>query len=149
MDTRAALAQIEGAVADHLALSGADPAVEAAMRALLNALQPALRQVAYDLAQQAAHEVAAQLPNRDVEVVLEDGEPVLKVRASSGAEPVIEDLDARLTLRMPASLKIALEEAAQQLGDSVNSFVVKSLSGQTRGGRPEGPDRHVSGTIRL
>ena len=87
--------------------------MEQASQALLTALRPAFRQVAYELAQQAAHEVAAQLPGKEVDVVLEDGEPVLRVRyAATGEVLDPEDLDARITLRVPADLKEAVESAA-------------------------------------
>jgi uncharacterized protein (DUF1778 family) len=151
MDTAAALTQIEGAVADHLALTGSDPSVEQASQALLTALRPAFRQVAYELAQQAAHEVSAQLPGKEVDVVLEDGEPVLRVRNAATDEVLDpEDLDARITLRVPANLKQAVESAAQQLGDSVNSFVVRTLAAHQREAEQQtGSGRAMKGTIRL
>jgi hypothetical protein len=151
MDTAAALTQIEGAVADHLALTGSDPSVEQAAQALLTALRPAFRQVAYELAQQAANEVAAQLPGKEVDVVLEDGEPVLRIRTAATDEVLDpEDLDARITLRVPANLKQAVESAAQQLGDSVNSFVVRTLAAHQREAEQQtGSGRTMKGTIRL
>ena len=45
-----------------------------------------------------------------------------------------DDLEARMTVRLPSNLKSALEEAADDAGDSVNSFVIKALaSGASRG----------------
>ena len=108
--------------------------------------------MAYELAQQAAHEVAAQLPGKEVDVVLEDGEPVLRVRPAATTDDPLnpEDLDARITLRVPAHLKQAVESAAQQLGDSVNSFVVRTLAAHQREAEQQtgsGPD--MKGTIRM
>ncbi len=61
-----------------------------------------------------------------------------------------DDLDARITLRVPANLKLAVESAAQQLGDSVNSFVVRTLAAQQREAeRQTGSGRSMKGTIRL
>ena len=60
-------------------VAGGQPEVEAAAAALIEVLGPALREVALDLAGQAAAEVAAQLPDHEVNVVLADGDPTLKV----------------------------------------------------------------------
>jgi hypothetical protein len=69
-----------------------------------------------------------------IEVVLSEGEPTLSLR-SDVAEPAFstDDLEARMTVRLPTNLKIALEEAADDAGDSMNSFVIKTLAtGTTR-----------------
>ncbi|NNF68919.1 MAG: hypothetical protein HKN01_04045, partial [Acidimicrobiia bacterium] len=79
MDVTGAINQIEATVTGQLQLAGEDPAVEAAGEALLAAMRPALRQAAMSLAEQAAAEVASQLPDADVKVVLEDGDPTLEV----------------------------------------------------------------------
>jgi hypothetical protein len=149
MDTASALARFEAALADQLVLAGGDPAVEAAARSLQAALGPAARQLALDLAQQAATEVAAQLPEHDVEVVLDEGEPLLAVRAHEPATRVEEDEDyeARITLRLPPSLKGRLEEAARAAGDSTNSWVVEALSGAATRRSAGRPGRRVHGTV--
>ncbi len=137
MDVTSALAQVEAAVAQQLALAGHDPAVEAAAEALLAALRPSLRQLATGLAEQAAAEVRAQLPTHQVDVVLSDGEPALSIRPSddAAARLIADDLEARLTLRLPGALKGLLEEAASESGDSVNSFVVKTLASRAAASR--------------
>ncbi len=137
MDVTSALAQVEAAVEQQLALAGHDPAVEAAAEALLAALRPSVRQLATGLAEQAAAEVRAQLPTHQVDVVLTDGEPTLSIRPSddAAARLIADDLEARLTLRLPGSLKGLLEEAATESGDSVNSFVVKTLASRAVAGR--------------
>jgi hypothetical protein len=85
------------------------------------------------LAEQAAAEVGAQLPDRRVEVVLSEGQPGLVVRDSDESIAVnTEDLAARMTVRLPEDLKDDLESAAQDMGDSVNTFVVRALAGTTR-----------------
>ncbi len=130
MDVSSALAQVEAAVQQQVALTGHDPAVETAAEALLAALRPALRQLAVGLAEQAAAEVRAQVAGHEVDVVLADGEPSLRVRPASEAPAglISDDLEARLTLRLPGTLKGLLEDAASASGDSVNSYVVKSLA---------------------
>ena len=112
------------------ALAGGDPAVESAARALRDALGPAARQLALEIAEQAAAEVDAQLPHQQVEVVLRGGEPALAVRAGAVGEsrPAEEEYGARISLRLPPSLKGAVEEAARAAGESVNSFLVRDLS---------------------
>jgi len=81
-------------------------------------------------------EVGAQLPDRKVEVVLAEGQPSLVVRESDTAITVnTDDLAARITVRLPEDLKDDLEAAAQDMGDSVNTFVVRSLAGTTRAGK--------------
>src|SRR5690606_1859695 len=87
-----------------------------------------------ELAQQAAEEVSAQLGDRTVEVVLVDGEPHLRVSQPSdvASPPLEEEFAARITLRLPPSLKGLVESAADETGDSVNSWVVKTLTSGAR-----------------
>ena len=46
------------------------------------------------------------------------------------AAPADGDTDARITLRLPAALKVALEAAATAEGVSVNSYIIRRLSAQ-------------------
>jgi hypothetical protein len=129
-----ATAQLEAALAHQLALVGGDAAA-IDTQALFAAMAPALRQLCLTIAEQAAAEVGAQLTEHTVDVVLRDGEPTLVVRASeSVAASAPDDLDARLTLRLPNALKQLVEEEAGEVGDSVNSWVVRTLT--SRAGRP-------------
>ena len=134
MDTGVVIAEIEAAVRSHVALAGGEPAVEAAAESLLGALGPALRVGALRLAEQAALEVRAQLSDATVEVTVVDGEPAIAIRQEAGARAYAGDeLDARLTLRLPGALKGDLEDAAGTSGDSINSYIIKALS--SRGSR--------------
>lgn len=145
MDLTSVIAQIEAAVTAQLNLAGDDPAVEEAGEVILDALGPALRQSAIQLAEQAANEVAAQLVDTSIDVVISDGEPNLLVRSTE--QPVAytaEDLAARITLRLPEHLKAALEDAAGEVGESMNAYVVKRLS-SSGGVRRRG--RRISGTF--
>lgn len=145
MNVTGAVAVLEQVVGQQVVIGGGDPNVEAAARAILGAIEPALTQIALDLAQQAAHEVDAQLNDHEVEVVLVDGEPSLRVRSLEGEGPDVGtgDYEARLTLRLPEVLKELVEENAGRSGDSVNTWVVKALSSKARkrterGGRVTG-----------
>ena len=145
MNTDSVMAEIEAAVGAQLELAGDDPAVEVAASALLTALRPALRAAATELAEQAGAEVAAQLPGHEVAVILLDGEPTLQVRPDAPTSTFsTEDLEARLTLRLPPTLKTDLEDAAGDAGDSVNAYVIKALSGRSRSKRYR---KHTSGTL--
>lgn len=132
MDIEGFVDEMRAAVEAQLALGAGDPTVAAAGEAVMAALGPALRQAGSALAEQAAAEVDAQLQGHTVDVVLVSGQPSLVVRAANPPESVATDqLDARLTVRLPEELKGDIEEAAAALGDSMNTFVVKALSGQT------------------
>lgn len=124
------------------ALVGGDPTLDAVAAQLADAIAPALRHAALDLAEQAAIEVACQLPDRTVDVVLVDGDPTLRVSDlpadAGGTARDEEEFDARITLRLPPSLKRLVEESATIGGESVNTWVVDALSRGTRrasGGR--------------
>jgi len=110
-------------------LAGSDPAVEQVVDALVTALGPAIRQATLELVEQAAAEIGAQLPAGRVDVVLSEGEPSLLVRSDEAEQSFTADeLGARITVRLPSNLKSALEEAADDAGDSMNSFVLKTLA---------------------
>ncbi len=129
MQIRPVINAIEATLISQANVAGSDPAVEAAVTQLATALGPALQVAAMAIAEQAAAEVRAQLPEHTVDVVLTDGDPALRIGdAPRVAEPrQVEDLDARITLRLPPKLKQLIEEAAQTNGDSVNTWVVDAL----------------------
>jgi len=133
MDIESLTGQVKAVVAGQLALTSDDPAVDAAGESILAALDPALKQMGTALAEQAAAEVAAQLTDHAIDVVLRDGEPYLVAR-STGENVTIshDDLGARITVRLPEDLKRDLENAASDTGDSVNTFVVKAIAGKTK-----------------
>lgn len=147
MDTSMATTRLEGAIQQQVIVAGGDADVEAAARAILAALEPAVRQLAFDLAEQAAAEVAAQLPGHHIDVVLASGEPTLRVRSADPdtAAPAGESLDARITLRLPPTLKELVEAAADAKGESVNSWLVRTVSSSAGEGRRR--TRRVTGTI--
>lgn len=149
MDARILTTKLEAAVERQLLVAGGQPELESAAEALLGALEPALREAALELASQAAAEVAAQLPDHDIDVVVVEGDPELRVRNEDGQTATVgagEPLDARITLRLTPQLKNMIEDFAGEKGESVNSWLVRSLSGSTS--RPQRRSgRKVSGRI--
>ena len=147
MDIDSVVGQVQAVVAGQLLLAGDDPAIKAAGDAVMLVLEPALRQAGATLAEQAAAEVSAQLPDHAIDVVLSEGQPGLVVRSTSAEVTVnTDDCDARMTVRLPEDLKEDLEDAAANLGDSVNTFVVRVLAGKANARR--GSSRSVfEGTI--
>lgn len=134
MDTTSVIAELEAALAAQLEVGAVNPETEAVGRAVLVALEPAVRRAALQLAEQAALEVDAQLPEATVEVALRDGEPMLMVRRDESAATKYQsdDLAARITVRLPEALKHELESAAESAGDSINGYVIKALATQSR-----------------
>ena len=138
MQVRPVVNTLQASLVSQVALTSTDPAVDAAVGQLVEALGPALQVAVMELAEQAAAEVRAQLPGHQVDVVLADGDPTLRITeapATAEARAAAEDLDARITLRLTPTLKQLVEEAAQQAGDSVNAWVMDTLgqrAGRTR-----------------
>ncbi|MEO6652099.1 MAG: DUF1778 domain-containing protein [Ilumatobacteraceae bacterium] len=123
--------ELAATLTNHGALASGDPAVETAISSLVEALGPALHIAALQLAQQAATEVGAQLDDRTVDIVMSDGDPSLRVsaaRVGTSSSTAGEEFDARITLRLPPSLKSLIEDSATIDGDSVNAWVVDALS---------------------
>jgi len=129
MNTEAIAAKLEDQLVASGRLAGSDPAVEQVVDALVTALGPAIRQATLELVEQAAAEIGAQLSIGRVDVVLSEGEPSLVIRRDEAEQSFTSDeLEARMTVRLPSNLKLALEEAADDAGDSMNSFVLKTLA---------------------
>lgn len=149
MQLEGLLNEIEGTVRSQIAIGSNDQAVETAAGLVMAALRPALNQAAFSLAEQAALEVSAQLSGQKVDVVIADGEPVLKVSESQSVDDsstLEEDLSARITLRLPPSVKNLVEEAAGGSGSSVNTWVVEALS---KGAKSRSRGKSETGTIDL
>lgn len=114
------------------AISGAAGAdTRQAAEALAAALEPALRLTLIDLLAVAAEDLTAGLPaGMSVDLRLRAGEPELVVGAepdSASSAPPAGDA-ARMTLRVPESLKFRLEQAAAGEGVSVNTWLVRALA---------------------
>jgi hypothetical protein len=107
-----------------------DENVAAASERLSQALGSALALRLLEILSEAGLEVSSQLPSGHVELRLAGQEPSLVyVEAEDCAAPTAEDgLSARITLRLPESLKASLEAAASREGVSVNSWIIKALA---------------------
>jgi hypothetical protein len=107
------------------------------------ALDPAIRLTLMDALSQAAAEITNELHGTSVEVRLKGREPVFVVTGdatSAGSEPdalnedaaddlAVESEDdavARITLRLPESLKARAEDLANRRGQSLNTWLVNA-----------------------
>src|SRR6266571_1903382 len=96
-----------------------DEAVAEAARRIAAALESSLRLRLTDALGEAAAELTNQLPDGHVEV-----------RVSAGAPPPsgLEDLTARITLRLPETLKTIVDAAAQEAGVSANTWLLQQIT---------------------
>jgi hypothetical protein len=122
-----------------LAELGDERSAQIAQR-LGDALASNLRLKLLDLISQAAAEVSARLPSGHVEVRLAGQEPELVFvdSAGDGGSLTGEELSARVSLRLPESLKSAVERSAERDGISVNAWAVRALARATES-RPVQP----------
>ena len=123
--------------------AGSDEVRFAAERLAL-ALDPAVRLTLMDALSQAASEITHELPGSSVEVRLKGREPIFVIagaaaeqppnlpttpHSSPAAEPDSGEDDetvARITLRLPESLKVKAEELAARRGQSLNTWLVNA-----------------------
>jgi hypothetical protein len=112
-------------------------------RRIGEALGSSLRLKLFDLLSQAAVELSSKLPSGHIEVRLAGQEPELVFvdsAPSEGAGAAGEDFSARISLRLPESLKSAAEAAAAREGISTNAWLVRAIARATES-RPV----HVTG----
>jgi predicted HicB family RNase H-like nuclease len=97
---------------------------------LSDALASNLRLKLFDLLAQVAVDVSAKLPSGHIEVRLAGQEPELVFVDEPGeaGSPVGEELSARISLRLPESLKSSVEKAAEREGISVNAWLVRAIA---------------------
>src|SRR3954465_12600270 len=113
----------------RLAELGDERSVQVAQR-LSDALASNLRLKLFDLLSQAAVELSSKLPSGHVELRLAGQEPEL-VFVDEAVDPggvTGEELSARISLRLPDSLKTSVEKAAEREGISVNAWLVRVLA---------------------
>ena len=125
------------------AAEAAGPDGKAAAERMLLAFEPAMRLALLDALSQATAEITAELPAGVVEVRLRGREPELVVDVPplhaphQGAVPGPNDADeddgtvARITLRIPESVKNRAEELAGKSGHSLNGWIVSVLRAAT------------------
>jgi hypothetical protein len=123
--------------------------VRAAAERLTLALDPAMRLALMDALAQAAAEISSELPAGSVDVRLRGREPEFVVDVPTmpmtppappapPAPPEPEDPEgavARITLRIPESLKAKAEELAARSGHSLNTWLVTTIRNATRSER--------------
>ena len=143
------------------------PDTRAGAERILVALEPAVRLLVLEVLAQAASEVTAELPAGTVEVRLHGRDPELVVAlaepaTTAPAEPADPDDGpvARITLRLPESVKSRAEELAASSGHSLNTWIVQALRSATQRGTaaldldvssipfsPDRPSRRMTGWV--
>ncbi len=116
---------------------GDERAAQIAQR-LGSVLGAGLRLRVFDLLSQAALEISSKLPSGHVEVRLAGQEPELVFvdDAPSDSGSYSEDLSARISLRLPESVKGAAERAAAREGISTNAWLVRAIARATESRGP-------------
>ena len=126
-----------------------DEAVAEAARRIAAALESSLRLRLTDALGEAAAELTSQLPDGHVEVRVSAGEPELVYVPDPGAPPPsgLEDLTARITLRLPETLKTIVDAAAQEAGVSANTWLLQQIhrSADPSKRRPHQGGRRMTG----
>jgi antitoxin component of RelBE/YafQ-DinJ toxin-antitoxin module len=132
-----------------LAAEAAGPEARAVAERLTLALDSAVRMTVLEALSDAAAEVTQQLPGAAVDVRLKGRDPQFAVTftepepatTTSHATPVDEQADesdddegavARITVRLPESVKSRAEEVAAARGQSLNAWIVQALRLATR-----------------
>jgi hypothetical protein len=141
--------QIDGyvqAVREDLARVAAvgDESTARAAELLAVALESSLGRRLQEALAEAALELSTQLEEGRVEVRVAGGDPELvyvNEAAPVQAEPSEEASTARITLRLPESLKSRLEAAAAASGLSVNTWLVQAISRALEPRPPSGGNR--------
>ena len=124
-----------------------DEATAEAARRLTEALGSTLHLRLLDLLGEAALEISGQMGTARVEVRLAGREPELVVISEESPDTaqlgVGEDMSGRISLRLPESLKAAVEAAAAQEGISTNAWLVRTIAHMlhTRSTRRPGRNR--------
>ena len=142
------------------------PETRAGAERILVGLEPAVRLLVLEVLAQAASEVTAELPAGTVEVRLHGRDPELVVDLPQPAPPPAEAPDpedgavARITLRLPETVKARAEELAAASGHSLNTWIVQALRAATQRGtsaldldissipfNPDRPGRRMTGWV--
>jgi hypothetical protein len=114
---------------------------------LTEALGSSLRLKLLDLISQAAVELSSTLPSGHIEVRLAGQEPELVFVDVPGESAGMagEELSARISLRLPESLKSAVEKAADREGVSTNAWLVRAIARATESRPAQVTGKRLSG----
>lgn len=133
------------------ATATAAPDVVRAGELLAAALEPTARLALLDLLSAAAAEVTGALPSGSVEVRLRGREPELLVIADPDPRPSRAPYDdegtARVTLRLPETLKSRAEKSAAAAGLSLNAWLVRAVE-RALDSSPRHGSRRITGFAR-
>jgi hypothetical protein len=124
----------------ELAAVGDEPSAQAAQR-LIAAMRSSAGMRLLDALTEAALELSGQLPSGHVEVRLAGQDPQLvyvEDEAAPDTAPADDGLTARITLRLPESLKATIELVAGREGLSINAWLVRALA-RAVSSPPRGP----------
>ncbi len=128
------------------AAEAAGPEARAAAERLTYALDPSARLAMMEAISQAAAEITAELPSGGVDVRLDGRDLAFLVHAPSAvpqppappSPPSFEEDEdgglARITLRIPESVKTKAEDMAAKSGQSLNTWLVNVVRTATREG---------------
>lgn len=138
---------VEGLRRDLLAAAeSAGPEARQITEGLGYALDPSARLALMEAISQAAAEITAAMPAGSVDVRLDGRDLDLVVQAPQAAVPpppvppppappapgeAVEEGLARITLRLPDSVKTKAEDAAAAAGQSLNTWLVNLVRGAT------------------
>jgi hypothetical protein len=121
---------IQGDLANAAGLG--DEAIAEAARRLSEALGSTLHLRLLDVLGEAAAEIGVQLGSGRVEIRLAGRDPELVVVLEDASEPVPvaagEEYKGRITLRLPETIKAAVEAAADGEGISTNAWLVQTIA---------------------
>jgi hypothetical protein len=140
---------IQEDLAAAAALAADEPTAEAARR-LSQALGSSLHLRLLDIVSEAAAELSAVVPGRiDVRLAGRDPDLVYVEEEELGPAPAAaagdDALSARITLRLPESLKLQIEVAASGENTSVNSWIIRALSRGLESRPSRSPGRRLTG----
>lgn len=141
--------QIEGhiqALREDLArvASLGDEATAHVAEILSGAIESSLARRLQDMLAEAALELNTQLDSGHVEVRVAGREPELVYVREDGSAPEAADevFSARITLRLPESLKQRIDSAAAREGASVNTWLVQVVQRSVEPRRPSSSSRN-------
>ena len=128
-----------------------DESTTRAAELLSVALEASVARRLQDVLAEAALELNAQLDAAHVEVRIAGRDPELVLVHEDGSipGPVDEAFSARITLRLPESLKQRVESAAAREGGSVNAWLVQALQRAVDSTRSPSAGRELGGRNRL
>jgi hypothetical protein len=129
-----------------LAELGDERSAQIAQR-LGDALASNLRLKLFDVLSQAAVELSSKLPSGHIEVRLAGQEPEFVFVDLPGDAGTMtgEELSARISLRLPESLKSTVERAAEREGISVNAWLVRASARATESRPVHAGGKRLSG----